>query len=401
MAKAFSFIIQNDFFHHLKHLKEFEKEWPIKLHSIEFGKIHKIRNLLHEHGQNVSERVFSGFYHHLFNDKLPIRAKFDLMMGMCQNQFVNKECVEEFLNHFQRYQKVYRGFCRLAYVYKLKRAKHEVVQDLCLNDLDTTSPNVLTLLLDKHKYSYSLTDVVNIFQSSITKMCYMIAIPIPVKNPYTNNDFSLTSLYNMYFFLKKRLMRVPHLIEGFFRQNFDISSFMMLYDIQIQDFALENYVKTSPYLYLLEGMYSMINEYTLINQQVNIHPQFPEKQLYDILKPYMVNYYKSKYSRTGELNKYHSSILKKKLTNFFIYNPKFGTIKSISKQGNITFDSHHIPPRKSAMFSPVTSLNDSIEVIRDTSLGYYRNRRNLNSLTDLSDMSLDSNSTDENESVIV
>ena len=59
MAKAFSFIIQNDFFHHLKHLKEFQKEWPIKLNKIEFGKIHKIRNLLNEYGQNVSERVFS------------------------------------------------------------------------------------------------------------------------------------------------------------------------------------------------------------------------------------------------------------------------------------------------------------------------------------------------------
>ncbi len=402
MAKAFSFIIQNDFFSHLKNLKEFELEWPIKIsNTLPFEKILMIRNLIQEKGLKVPQRIFSMYYHHLFNEHVTDASKFEIFQAVMDNKFISIELVNEFNEYFRKYQKVYHGFCKLSYLWKLKSCKKEKFQDLCLNDLDTSSKNVITLLIDNHKFCYSLTDLVNIFQSSLTKLQYLIAMPLPVKNPYTNKEFPISVLYNFYFFLKNRLIHVPPLIEGFFCTGFDLTRFRFLYDNQIQDFALENYVRTSPFQYLKEGLFCMINEYTLFDDKVNIHPMFPEKKLFNVLRPYLFTYYKSKYSRTEEINRYYRRLLKKKLHEFFVFNPKFGTVSSYSREGDFRFNEKHLSPKKAGTYRTMTAWSESMEVLRETSLGDYRDRRGIVDINVDSDMTLSDSDTEETDSIIV
>ena len=408
MALTFTFIIQNDFLWRLKQKENSNISWPINIKTgLTFSQIREIHDYIHEHeSMNNSEQMldtrqyYSMFYQHIYNPHVDKYSKYKLLENCLNNQFVPQDVKNRFLQFFCRFQKTYFGFSKLALLYKLRRAKKEISYDMCFNELNEKSRNVLTVLIDGHRYLYVLSDIVNIFQSALTNMNYMICTPIAVKNPYTNKDFSISILYTFYFFLKSRLVSVPQVIEGFYKLNFDLHTFTMLYDNYLQDFAINRYVQNTPFTYLLEGMCCMMNDYNIINQDVNIHPLFPEKDLFDIMKkPYLLFYYKSKYSRTYELNKYYGHILRKMLHEFFIYNPKFGTVNFISSQGEYDFNKKHISIKE--VYRRISSNNSLFteNIFNDTtiypSLGRYRNRRSASYTSYNSNMNLDTSSSDD------
>ena len=378
MATAFSFIIQNEFLSHLKKIDDVTIEWPLDNSTMTFGKITRIHSYLNQYGVTVPHNQYSMFYHHIYNPSVNMTTKYDMLMYALENPFTTDEYRRDFLAMFCKFQQIYRGFCKLAFMYKLRRAKKEPCLDLCLNELDSSSKNVLTLLVNNHRCLYSLTDIVNMFQSALANMSYMIATPTAVKDPYTNIAFPVSILYTMYFFLKLRLYHVPMLIDGFFKCEFHLDMFAMLYDNYIQDFALVNYVNTSPYVCLLDGLCSMLYDYAAINPEVNIHPEFPEKQLFDIMKPYLTVYYKSKYSRTRDLNIHYKKVLRKRLHEFFVFNPKFGTAEMVSMTGGLLFNTNHIPIRQHRISGNMFSYH-SLHAARRIDEEFGENRRTIGS----------------------
>lgn len=382
MASAFTFIIHNEFLSHLKKIDETNIPWPIDVQCVTFDTITRIHSFLNKHGVYVPHRQYSMFYHHIYNPRVTLDSKFGLLRYTLDNHFTTEEYREEFLSIFCKFQQIYRGFCKLAFVYKRRCAKKQVCMDLCLNDLDISSKNVVSLLINKHIYLYSLTDVVNMFQSALSHMNYMVSCPVSVKDPYTNTPFSVSILYTLYFFMKARLCNVPILIHGFFKCDFNLRMFSMLYDNFIQDFAIVNYVNTTPYICLLDGLCSMIYDYTSTDDTVNIHPKFPERMLYDIMKPYLTLYYKSKYSRTRELNIHYGRVVRKKLHEFFVFNPKFGTVDRTDSSGQLIFNHRHITYKDHRLSGDLFTYStahvddsDHEENVYSETIGEYRNYR--------------------------
>ena len=363
MALSYSFIIQNEFLYSIKNNAKIKPIWPIKLKGMGFGKVHDIQTELQNNNLNFdikSHRMYSLFYHHLYNEHVTITSKYQLLQEHFNNCFIGKEQRETFLDYFCKFQKIYFGFCKLAFIFKLKNRKADICYDLSFNEITEKSKNVLTILLDNRKYLFTLTDIVNMFQNALTKMNFMMTIPSCVKNPFTNNPFPFSILYTMYFFLKSRMNMMPQLIDGYFRCNFNLKRFMMLYDNYIQDFALENFVKTSPPINLLDGLCTMLSEENNKSlRPYEIHPRFPENVLLSIMKPYLVLYFKSKYSRSPELNDHNADLLKKRLKEFFNFNPKFGILEKTLPNGEFIFNTKHIPlsnhskPKQSVMSSHV------------------------------------------------
>ena len=254
--------------------------------------------------------------------------------------------------------------------------------------MNENSKNVLTILLDNRKYLFTVTDIVNIFQNALTKMNFMMTIPSCVKNPFTNNPFPFSILYTMYFFLKSRMNMMPQLIDGYFRCNFNLKSFMMLYDNYIQDFALENFVKTSPPVNLLDGLCTMLmEENNKSSRPYEIHPCFPENVLLSIMKPYLVLYFKSKYSRSPELNDHNAVLLKKKLKEFFDYNPKFGTLEKKLPNGELIFNTKHILPSQHSKPKPS---------VMSSHVNFYGNFTMVQNQTNNLNFEIDNESTSDN-----
>ena len=410
MALAFTFIIQNEFLSRLKQKKNSTIKWPIDITaSMNFSQIQEIHDYINETGgmgcydkKEGVQQHYSMFYQHIYNPHVDKNSKYKLLEHSLHNTFISQEIKNTFLQLFGKFQKIYFGFSKLALVYKFRKAKKEVCYDMCLNELDQKSKNVLAVLIDEHRYLYVLSDIVNIFQSALTHMNYMICTPISVKNPYTNKDFSISMLYNFYFFLKSRLVSIPFFIQEFYKSNFHLHMFTMLHDSYLQDFAITKYVENTPFTYLRDGMCSMLNDYNFVNQEVAIHPLFPEKELFDIMKkPYLLFYYKSRYSRTHEINIYYGDILKRMLNEFFIHNPKFGSIDCILPSREYIFNKKHISIKEvyrristdNNYFSDSTTSLHNINT--SLSLGSHRNRRAPSYTSFNSNMNLDLSTTDD------
>lgn len=416
MALAFTFIIQNEFLWCLKKKKNSNIKWPICVNpSPSFSQIREIHETLSENGgigccgdSKGLQQYYSMFYQHIYNPHVNDESKYKLLDHCLNNTFITEDVKDYFLYLFCKFQKIYFGFSRLALVYRLRKAKKEICYDMCLNELDQKSKNVLTILIDEHQYLYLLSDIVNIFKSALTNMNFMICTPIAIKNPYTNKEFSFSILYNFYFFLKSRLISVPFLIEEFYRSNFNLHTFTMLHDNYLQDLALTKYVENTPFIYLNDGMCSMLNDYNFVNQDVSIHPLFPEKELFNIMKkPYLLLYYKSKYSRTHEINMYYGRILKIILNEFFIHNPRFGTINFTLPTGEHNFNMKHISTKEiyRRLSENNKSLLESLGTVNNEyiypSLGSYRNRRAPSYTSFNSNMNLVDTSSSDDDTVNV
>jgi len=410
MALAFTFIIQNEFLSRLKRKKNSSIKWPIDITaSMNFSQIQEIHDYINEtggmdgsHKTQGKQQYYSMCYQHIYNPHVDKNSKYRLLENSLRNSFITKDIKDGFIQLFCKFQKMYFGFSKLAFLYKLRKSKKDVCYDMCLNELDPNSKNVLAALIDGHRYLYVLSDIVNIFKSALTHMNYMICTPMSVKNPYTNTDFSISMLYNFYFFLKSRLASVPFYIEEFYKSNFHLHMFTMLHDSYLQDFAITQYVENTPFVYLRDGMCSMLNDYNFINQEVAIHPVFPEKELFDIMKkPYLLFYYKSRYSRTHEINLHYAGILKKMLNEFFVHNPKFGSIDCILPCGEYIFNKKHISIKEvyrriskgsNYLSENTTSIHD---INTSLSLGSHRNRRAPSYTSYNSNMNLDLSTTDD------
>ena len=241
--------------------------------------------------------------------------------------------------------------CRLAFIYKFKRAKLQVTTDLLLNDLSPTDKNVLTIFDSNSKYLFSLTDLVNIFYTSLCNSVYFIPSAVACKNPYNNLPFSKANLYNIYFFILRNKIKVPVIIENYFMCNFSLRRFQFENKRLIHEISIERYVNNSPPTYLYSSITDMMYEYNQERPRLKIHPEFPVNKLVDIMRPYLMLYYKSKYSGVRVLNNKNHLLLNKKMREFKKFNPKFGQKSKatssldsmwISQPVSVGFNERHI-----------------------------------------------------------
>lgn len=233
--------------------------------------------------------------------------------------------------------------CRIAFIYKFKRAKLQVTTDLFLNDLLPNDKNVLTIFDSNSKYLFSLTDLVNIFYTSLCNSAYFIPSPVACKNPYNNLPFSKANLYNIYFFILRNKVQVPVIVQNYFLCNFSLRLFHFENKRLIHEISIERYVNSSPPSYLYSSITDMLYEHNIHRPRLKIHPEFPVNKLVEIMKPYLMLYYKSKYSGVRRLNTKNHVLLCKKMKEFIRFNPKFGEkTKPISGIGT-TWINHPTP----------------------------------------------------------
>jgi len=214
--------------------------------------------------------------------------------------------------------------CKFAFLYKFKKAKTQVSNDLYMNELDPNARDVFTLFDANNKYLFTLTDLVNIFYTSLCNSPYFIPSPIACKNPYNNIPFTKSNLYNIYFFILFNKIKVPIIIQNYFLCNFNLHCFYKENKRIIHEHALTRYVKNSPVAYLRSSILEMLFQHNIYKKKIRIHADFPANRLIDIMRPYLLLYYKSKFSCQRSINKKYHELLTIKMKEFIKYNYKFG-----------------------------------------------------------------------------
>ena len=150
--------------------------------------------------------------------------------------------------------------------------------------------------------------------------------PLIIKNPYNNIPFNKSTLYNIYLNIRSKTQIVTELIHKFFLSNFDLNKFEKDYEYLIRENAIQKYVKNSDINTLYNSSLIMIDNYNDDiyyddkNKKININLNFPKKQLVDIMRPYLLLYFTSKYSLIGIKKMNAKNILNNKLKEFQSFN---------------------------------------------------------------------------------
>ena len=258
-----------------------------------------------------------------------IIEKYIFLNSIFENIFFNDTNKELFLTDFSKIQKVYFAFSKFARICKYKKATVKINTDLYMNELGENMKNVFVLYEDGAKYFFSASDLVNIFNSSLSHTYSFFSEPLKPRNPYNNLPFHKSTLYNIYFFMKKCEFIMPQLFEQYFICNFDIKLFKSENECLVRDFAIKRYIYSSNYDTLHDNVLIMIEDLKKRNRKykhfMNIDDEFPQKKLVDIMRPFLHLYYLSKYYVTGTEKKNNSmSELMTKFDLFVRYNPQFG-----------------------------------------------------------------------------
>jgi hypothetical protein len=334
--------------------------------------------------------------------------KYSYLNSIFENIFFNDANKELFLTDFSKIQKIYFTLSKLARMYKYKKSSVKINTDLYMNELDENMKNVFVLYEDGARYFFSASDLVNIVNSSLSHTYSFFSDPLKPKNPYNNLAFNKSTLYNIYFFMKKCTFIMPQLFEQYFICNFDIKLFKSENECLIRDFSIKRYIYSSNYDTLYDNVIIMIEDLKKRNKKykhfMKIDDGFPQQKLVDIMRPYLHLYYLSKYYITGTDKKNNSmEKLMVKFDLFVRFNPQFGRkvikIQRLPKKKvTIEYNDNHMNfykqyPKSAFPKLPVIVDIDNNNHYYDSSVSSYSNlfhtsifQRDANRIRDRDDM---------------
>lgn len=256
-----------------------------------------------------------------------INYKYNNFSYVMNNIFVGQEIKEKYIKLFNEIQNNYFSFIKFYNQYKFKKYKILIDTDLLLNPISKNNKYCIQIIQEKYKYLFTSNDIINLFNNSLTSSSYLFFQLSPIKNPYNNIIFDISTLYNMYFFIKERTVKNIELIDKFFLCNFNISKFKDEYKYLIREQIIKNYIKNSSNEQFKELLEEMMTNFYINNKLISkiyIHDEFPISDLRNIMKDYIYLYLTSinsliEYKRIKAENK-----LRDKLIKFHNYNYLFG-----------------------------------------------------------------------------
>ena len=317
-------------------------------------------------------------------------AKYLALNEYLNNIFYTKEIKDNIFNIFCKAQKCYHAFSRLAHIYRFKKYKIVVQDDLTLNPLNPNHRNTFILIENKSKFFFSLNDLISIIETSISNSPNFFVDPLWPENPYNKQKLKPSTLYNIYFKMKESGRLISTLFHFFFLEHFQLSNFVEQYEAFIRENSIKKFIFNSPYTTLYIPTLRMLknNKYTNL---LKIDNEFPKDKLVEIFRPFLYYYYIFNYDIKGTSKIYnYKIILHKKLKKFYQYNKSFGRkIISVDKIFNKTktsslFNTNHIGFYQIAVSSIETYDDDFI---------YFNNNTRINNLSQNRDFIFNPNNT--------
>jgi len=266
--------------------------------------------------------------------------KITFIMSLLNNVFNRGDIKQKMLIKFNKIQKIYFAFSKLANIYKFKKSKCLITTDLYFNILNINDPNVIQIYQNKTRYLFTSNDLIHLLIMSLSNSSHFFINPLECKNPYNNIPFSKYILYNIYFFIKKCNVEIPELIQKYFIEDFDLSEFVIHHKLLIQTVSIKEYVLNLSTQQLYNYGLNIINHYnSFFHPEIIIHTDFPKQKVADAMKPFILINLISKYSVDSFTRSNATIELNKKIKLFYKYNPLFGRkyIKIITNELNQKF----------------------------------------------------------------
>ena len=266
-------------------------------------------------------------YKRFFNKETYNYNKFKFYMDTLKNTFMTEIMKNEFIDNFNKIQRVYHILNKLAFTYKYKKSKIIVDNDLCLNKLEINHNLTFCLYQGNNKYLFNINEIVKLITTGLINSPLFFSEPIVSKNPYNNIPFNKSTLYNIYFTLQNKNIKTHELFEKFFLQNFDLTNFKKYNEHLIREYAIDNHIKNSTDDLIYNVILNMLTEYNKLvykNDRFKFCFNFPRDKIILAMKPFVNVYYRSKYSLITTVKSNSTKYLFVNLLKFKKINMCFG-----------------------------------------------------------------------------
>ena len=221
---------------------------------------------------------------------------------------------------------------RLQYFLKLylwkKAVNSNIEQDLFMNELTNFKDKfIVSVLEQKTIYKFRISDIVNLWYLALTKTEQLFVVPLNVKNPYTNMEFSKSALYNIYFKLLESGFIIPNLITSYVKYNLDIKMFTIRNYPELKELAILTFIKEGSYMEKFEHIINMLHDfrrdidYYTISSAATRHVQ---KKAVRIFNGHLCLYLESKFSCNPLIKEESEKRVKEKLKKLLEEKPRFG-----------------------------------------------------------------------------
>jgi len=182
------------------------------------------------------------------------------------------------------------------------------------------------------KYTFKISDMLNLIHSSLTHSIEFICDPVPIRNPYTGLEFRKPTLYSIYVMLRESTYAVPPLFVLYMGVDFDIERFETQYESLLRDYVIKANIENLTPAKRREEIRQMMGVVGVFNPLSNRHePIFrvlcvrPDEL--DQFKPWLHLYFVHLYS----LNTYYAHVAFRNLIRAMLHfrqeNPTFGYAK--------------------------------------------------------------------------
>ena len=168
-----------------------------------------------------------------------------ILKRIIRNKFLTSKQHEYLVRYWGKIQRHYYVLSRFVTKIKYRYCKSITDNDLCLESLDDLSASIVISVIDNNAlYRFRMSDIINIVNAKLSHAPDFFAEPLPITNPYTNDYFTDSQLYNIYFKIKHSTYIMPHLFHMFFLSGFNINDFLNDNEATLRDFTIERYTKT-------------------------------------------------------------------------------------------------------------------------------------------------------------
>ncbi len=214
-------------------------------------------------------------------------------------------------------------------IYLWKKAiNSEIQQDLYMNNLTTYNDKFLISILEKNTiYKFRLSDIVNFWMLSLKKTDQLFVVPMKVKNPYTNIEFSKSTLYNIYLKLLDTGFIIPSLITSHIQYELDIKMFTIRNYPELKELAILTFMREGSYIEKYEHIINMLHDYRRdINYYTmsSICSNTVQKRAVKIFSNHLFLYLESKFSCNTMIKGESNKRVKEKLKKLLEDEPLFG-----------------------------------------------------------------------------
>ena len=286
-----------------------------------------------------------------------------LETSILENQFVGPAQKKDIVNKFCSAQRTYATLCRGARRWKVARANRaDVNTDLYMRPLSALPEGALLELYhddSRTMYTYRISDLLRIIRSALGAAPDFFVAPQPIRNPYTNQEFTDAQLYTIYQRIKESSYEIPTVFHMYRAAGMRARGLMDKGEAFIREEAIDDALhmpSDRKYRYITQ----MLQEYQADVAELAIHPRFPRTNLVAAFASFLPTYLRVTHSLHPDLRRRSRRVLKETLRRFVDLNPLYGRIKEAIRGGPYAYHTEIVqvgpPPATPEGLTPAQAL---------------------------------------------